>query len=62
MIGGFIITGTRRKRVIVRAIGPSLQQFNVPNPLADPDAGAARVNRGAHYIKQQLERTPRKLR
>lgn len=36
MIGGFIITGTANKRVIVRALGPSLQQFNVPNPLADP--------------------------
>ena len=36
MIGGFIITGSADKRVIIRAIGPSLQQFNVPNPLADP--------------------------
>jgi len=36
MIGGFIITGSANKRVILRAIGPSLQQFNVPNPLADP--------------------------
>lgn len=36
MIGGFIITGNADKRVIIRAIGPSLQQFNVPNPLADP--------------------------
>lgn len=36
MIGGFIITGSANKKVIVRAIGPSLQQFAVPNPLADP--------------------------
>lgn len=35
-IGGFIITGNAAKKVIIRAIGPSLQQFNVPNPLADP--------------------------
>ena len=35
-IGGFIITGNAAKRIIIRAIGPSLQQFNVPNPLADP--------------------------
>src|SRR5207244_2645520 len=35
-IGGFIITGTTPKRVLVRAIGPSLTQFGVPNPLADP--------------------------
>jgi glucose/arabinose dehydrogenase len=36
MIGGFIITGKADKKVIARAIGPSLQQFNVPNPLPDP--------------------------
>ena len=36
MIGGFIITGAADKRVILRALGPSLQQSNVPNPLADP--------------------------
>jgi glucose/arabinose dehydrogenase len=36
MIGGFIIGGTAPKRIIIRALGPSLQQFNVPNPLADP--------------------------
>ncbi|MFZ1218328.1 MAG: M4 family metallopeptidase, partial [Chthoniobacterales bacterium] len=35
-IGGFIISGSAPKRVIVRAIGPSLSQFGVPNPLADP--------------------------
>jgi hypothetical protein len=33
MIGGFIVTGTEPKRVIVRGIGPSLA---VPGPLADP--------------------------
>jgi hypothetical protein len=35
-IGGFIITGTAPKRVILRAIGPSLARFFVPNVLADP--------------------------
>ena len=34
-IGGFIITGSGSKRVLLRAIGPSLGQFGVPNPLAD---------------------------
>ena len=33
MIGGFIITGTESKTVIVRGIGPSLP---VPGALADP--------------------------
>src|SRR5437660_1707756 len=36
MIGGFIITGAEQKRVIVRAIGPSLAQYGITNPLADP--------------------------
>jgi hypothetical protein len=35
-IGGFIITGNTPKRVLIRAIGPSLFNFGVPNPLADP--------------------------
>jgi hypothetical protein len=35
-IGGFIITGSAPKRVILRAIGPSLTHFGVPNVLADP--------------------------
>ncbi len=33
LIGGFIITGTQQKKVILRAIGPSL---NLPGQLADP--------------------------
>jgi hypothetical protein len=33
-IGGFIITGSAPKRVLVRAIGPSIT--SVPNALADP--------------------------
>jgi hypothetical protein len=35
MIGGFIIQGGAT-RVIVRAIGPSLTQFGIPNALTDP--------------------------
>ena len=35
-IGGFIITGSAPKHLLLRAIGPSLTQFGVPNPLADP--------------------------
>ncbi len=36
MIGGFIVQGSQPKRVIIRAIGPELTHFGVPNPLADP--------------------------
>jgi hypothetical protein len=36
MIGGFIVQGGQPKRVIIRAIGPELTQYGVPNALADP--------------------------
>ena len=35
-IGGFIVTGNTPKRVLLRAIGPSLAQAGIPNVLADP--------------------------
>ena len=36
MIGGFIVQGTQSRRVIIRAIGPELTQYGVPDVLADP--------------------------
>jgi uncharacterized protein YggT (Ycf19 family) len=36
MIGGFIVQGTQPKMVVIRAIGPELTQFGVPNVLANP--------------------------
>jgi hypothetical protein len=36
LIGGIMIGGTGTKRVVVRALGPSLSQKNVPSVLADP--------------------------
>jgi hypothetical protein len=35
-IGGFIITGSTPKHLLVRAIGPSLTRFNISDVLADP--------------------------
>jgi hypothetical protein len=35
-IGGFIVTGTAPKSVLIRAIGPSLTGFGIPNVLANP--------------------------
>jgi len=35
-IGGFIITGSASKHVVLRAIGPSLAQVRIPDALADP--------------------------
>src|SRR5437660_390420 len=36
MIGGFIVEGPQSRNVIIRAIGPELSQYGVPNPLQDP--------------------------
>ncbi|MEY2482497.1 MAG: hypothetical protein QOK24_1025 [Verrucomicrobiota bacterium] len=35
-IGGFIMKGATSKRVLIRAIGPSLAANNIANPLQDP--------------------------
>jgi hypothetical protein len=36
MIGGFIVQGSQPKRVIMRAIGPELTQYGVPNAMTNP--------------------------
>ena len=36
LIGGFIITGSGPRHLLLRAIGPSLTGFGVPDALADP--------------------------
>jgi len=36
MIGGFNVIGTRPKGVYLRAIGPDLSKYGIPNTLADP--------------------------
>ncbi len=36
LIGGFIISGTAPKKVMMRGIGPSLANFGIADPLANP--------------------------
>ena len=36
MISGFMVQGTEPKRVIIRALGPELTQYGVPDALANP--------------------------
>ena len=36
MIGGFIVQGTERKTVIIRALGPELTPFGVPHGRLNP--------------------------
>ena len=35
-IAGFVINGTVAKRVLIRAIGPTLSSYNVPDSISDP--------------------------
>jgi hypothetical protein len=36
MIAGFVVIGSGKCRLLIRAVGPGLDQFNVPATLADP--------------------------
>ena len=36
VIGGFIVQGAEPKKIVIRAIGPELTQYGVPNVLANP--------------------------
>jgi len=36
MIGGLVVGGSQPKKVLLRAIGPSLMQFGIASPLPDP--------------------------
>jgi hypothetical protein len=36
IVPGFVVDGTGPTTFLIRAVGPSLSGFNVPNPLPDP--------------------------
>ena len=36
LIGGFVVTGDRPLKVLIRGVGPGLTDFGVSTPLADP--------------------------
>jgi hypothetical protein len=55
LIGGFIITGTEPKRVIIRAIGPSLGTPRRSGRARRPGARALRRGWQQHRLQQQLE-------
>jgi cyclophilin family peptidyl-prolyl cis-trans isomerase len=46
LIGGFILGGSESKKILVRAIGPSLTAFGVSNALANPTLELRDVNGG----------------
>lgn len=49
IIGGFVISPGAPKRIVLRAIGPSLAQFNVPGALGNP---RVRLYSGSNVILQ----------
>jgi hypothetical protein len=52
-IVGFVITGSTPKKVMIRAVGPSLQSAGISNPLADPKLTLNRQSGGsAVYISE----------
>ena len=58
MIAGFILSGNNVTRVIVRAIGPSLSNVGISNPLADPelelyDGGGSLIFRNDNWRSDQ---------
>lgn len=46
LIGGFILGGSESKNILVRAIGPSLTAFGVPNALTNPTLELRNANGG----------------
>lgn len=60
-IAGFIVTGKVPKRVLIRALGPSLAQFGLSNLLADPvisligPPGFAEIDNDNWQSSQQAE-------
>jgi hypothetical protein len=57
LIGGFVVEGIASRTVLVRADGPTLSAFGVPNPLPDPvltvyDSNQNIVFKNAGWTKQ----------
>ncbi|MBE2213569.1 MAG: immunoglobulin domain-containing protein [Opitutaceae bacterium] len=48
LIPGFVIEGSGTKRLLIRAVGPTLGRLGVPNPLADPRLVLKRFDAGTN--------------
>lgn len=44
LISGFTIAGTGNKRVLIRAIGPTLKSYGISSPLPDPNVSLIRMS------------------
>jgi alpha-tubulin suppressor-like RCC1 family protein len=54
LIPGFVIEGTGTKRLLIRAIGPTLGGLGVPDPLADPRLVLKRFDTGTEAYVDML--------
>lgn len=59
MIAGFIVQGNASKRVLIRAAGPSLIPFGIPNALVNPrlelhNAGGANIGMNDNWQTTQI--------
>ena len=60
MIAGFIVDGSVPKRIVLRAIGPSLTAMEVPNAIQDPtltlmDANGSQIAFNDNYRQNSVE-------
>jgi hypothetical protein len=62
MIGGFIIDGSGPQRVAIVATGPSLAQYGIASPLADPTLALVRSSDQAVLATNDDWQTPRTRR
>lgn len=43
LIGGFVVGGTQAKKLLIRAVGPTLSQYGITDALADPKITLFRI-------------------
>ena len=59
LIGGFIVTGTAQKTVIVRGVGPSLNGAGITDALADPTLELRDSNGGLILANDDWQENPK---
>ena len=52
LIGGFVVQGTQPKKILCRAVGPSLTAYGVTGAIADPKLTLFRLGAGASLAVQ----------
>ncbi|MES2697935.1 MAG: M12 family metallo-peptidase [Verrucomicrobiota bacterium] len=59
LIGGFVVEGSRQKRLLIRGVGPALRAFGVTNALGDPKlavySGSTQVAENDNWSGLEIE-------